>query len=175
MKKGKFIALFFLCIMSFSVIAESTEEVHESVTASDLFKSLAPDKIGRTRNFIPTEVLIEKPLKYSVMILFETNSASLTAEAFRDLDEVGRFMNMDNVSDLKFEIEGHTDPRGGIALNQNLSKARAEAVMNYLVWNHKVDRNRVVAVGKGFSELINRENEIAPENRRVTIVRTVDK
>ncbi|MDR4518123.1 MAG: OmpA family protein [Nitrosomonas sp.] len=173
MKKGIFVTVL-LCMMNFSVMAESMVGVHESVTASDLFKNLAPDKMGKTRNFIPTEVLVEKPLKYSFMILFETNSATLTAKALRDLDEVGRFMKMDKVTDLKFEIEGHTDPRGGFVLNRDLSLARAEAVINYLVLNHNVDRGRLVAVGKGFSEMINRENTIAPENRRVTIVRTVE-
>lgn len=125
----------------------------------------------KTRQFMaePRTDQAEAPANIiSVRVGFKTNSALLTAEAQQILKEVGRAMNFDQMVDLEFIIEGHTDPRGGLDLNQRLSEARAQAVLDYLVWNTQVDRGRLTAVGKNYSELLNTENLIAPENRRVT-------
>jgi outer membrane protein OmpA-like peptidoglycan-associated protein len=51
-----------------------------------------------------------------------------------------------------------------------LSQARAESVRAYLISKHGLAADRVDAVGKGSSNLLNKTNIAAPENRRVTIV-----
>ncbi|MBL8288541.1 MAG: OmpA family protein, partial [Rubrivivax sp.] len=43
-------------------------------------------------------------------------------------------------------------------------------VRTYLISRHGLDAGRVDAVGKGSSNLLNKTNIAAPENRRVTIV-----
>jgi len=45
--------------------------------------------------------------------------------------------------------------------------------MAYLVNAHKIDAKRLKATGKGDSELLNKDNPAAEENRRVTIVTNV--
>ncbi|MCB1986137.1 MAG: OmpA family protein [Burkholderiales bacterium] len=176
MKKLSWLVLILVCFSVFSVKGQSGNVLSpDEVTEAGLIEMLAPERSIRTRSIkvfrSEPESLPDGPASASMMITFKTNSAVLTDDAIYALDKVGRALNMDKLADLKFVIEGHTDPRGSFILNQNLSQARAEAVKDYLVWKHNVNRERLVAVGKGYSELINRDNPIAPENRRVTIVR----
>lgn len=106
----------------------------------------------------------------SLLITFETNSAQLTAQAKRSLDTVAQALASDKLGKFRFGIEGYADPRGGSEANLKLSQARAEAVRGYLIGSKGIDSARLEAVGKGATELLNKENPIAAENRRVTIV-----
>ena len=111
----------------------------------------------------------EKKASASLLITFETNSAELTPRAKSSLDVVAKALQADKLAEFKFSIEGHADPRGGSELNQQLSQARAESVVNYLASQHNIDRGRLKPVGKGSTELANTQRVDAPENRRVTI------
>ncbi len=64
-------------------------------------------------------------------IYFETGKAVLRSESFEALDQVYRFL--ENNPDLKLEISGHTDNTGSLRVNERLSKARAKAVVDYLL------------------------------------------
>jgi outer membrane protein OmpA-like peptidoglycan-associated protein len=110
-----------------------------------------------------------KPAAASLLITFETNSAELTASSRSALDVVARALNSDRLREFSFAIEGHADPRGGHDLNMRLSQARAETVVDYLVRQHGIGRERLNPVGKGDFELANTTVPAAPENRRVTI------
>ena len=66
-------------------------------------------------------------------------------------------------------IAGHTDAFGSAAYNIDLSLKRALAVRAYLVQVHGIAGRRLVALGKGKSEPLNRANPYAPENRRVQV------
>ena len=112
-----------------------------------------------------------KPASASLLIIFETNSASLTAKGKQSLDVVGRALNSEKLTAYKFAIEGHSDPRGGEDYNLRLSQARAESVVGYLEQNQRVNPSRLKPVGKGPSQLLNPAQPEAPENRRVTIKR----
>lgn len=106
----------------------------------------------------------------SVLITFVTNSSELTARARAALDVVGQALQANQLLTYKFVIEGHADPRGNHEDNMRLSQARAESVVEYLVARHGLARDRLSAVGKGDTELYNKQEIDAPENRRVTIV-----
>ena len=75
---------------------------------------------------------------------------------------------------MNIEIAGHTDNVGDEAGNLRLSKARAEAVREYLI-NHKVRKDRVTAKGYGQTIPIadNSTEEGRFKNRR-TEVRILD-
>ncbi len=143
------------------------------ITESALIEALSPEGGIRTRSikvFRDQPDAAEKAASASMLITFHTNSADLTPEARRSLDVLGRALNMNKLASHSFEIEGHADPRGGPEFNQQLSQERAQAVRDYLVRNHGVDEHRLTAIGKGAHNLLDKENPIAPENRRVTIV-----
>ena len=75
---------------------------------------------------------------------------------------------LDN-TDLVLEIGGHTDSRGAAEMNQELSQARADAVLNALV-ARGVDADAMIAVGYGDTQPIadNATDEGRAANRRTT-------
>lgn len=115
-----------------------------------------------------------RPRRASVLITFETNSAELAPPARSALDTVARALKADRLAAQRFAIEGHADPRGSPEWNDALSTARARAVRDYLVRTHGVAPDRLDPLGKGSSELLNRANPLAPENRRVTFATRLD-
>lgn len=178
MKIKHLVFLIGLTTMVLPVMAQETRVLQENeITESTLIETFAPERSIRTRSIKvfgdPSDFESEQvqeppqPASAAMLITFHTNSAELTPGARKALNAVGRALNMDKLADFKFTIEGHTDPRGSYELNQRLSQARAETVLNYLVREHGVERSRLVAIGKGYNELLNRSNPTAPENRRV--------
>lgn len=108
--------------------------------------------------------------KASILVTFVTDSAELTPRARSALDVLAGAMKSDRLASRRFTIEGHADPRGSDEHNLRLSQARAEAVRSYLLSQHGLEAERVSAVGRGSSALMNPSDPAAPENRRVTIV-----
>lgn len=56
-------------------------------------------------------------------------------------------------SDVKIEISGHTDSKGGDEYNMDLSKRRAESVMDFLI-SKGIEENRLTFTGYGESQPI---------------------
>ncbi|MDO8334605.1 MAG: OmpA family protein [Nitrosomonas sp.] len=108
--------------------------------------------------------------RLSILLTFETNSAELTNNAKQALNSIALTINK-YAADSDFVIEGHADVRGTYELNQHLSEARAESVRNFLIRTHGIDPNLLRAIGKSYTELFNKENPTAPENRRVAFIR----
>ena len=67
----------------------------------------------------------------SVSVLFDSGKHSLSNVSKSVLQDIIRSLNESNNSYI--ELIGHTDARGSIKYNQNLSKNRAETVENYLL------------------------------------------
>jgi outer membrane protein OmpA-like peptidoglycan-associated protein len=72
--------------------------------------------------------------------------------------------------DAKFHVVGHTDSRGGVKYNQNLSEQRADSVKKYLV-GEAIAPEKITSEGKGKSEPIgdNKTKEGQFQNRRVVL------
>lgn len=175
--------LLMIPVMAFYLpLAAQTEKVFrgQDLTESALIQALTPaPELGedpiRTRSIRVNPVnqprpAPAKPAKASLLITFETNSATLTPRARQSLDVVGQALSSDKLAQFRFAIQGHADPRGDSEANLRLSQLRAESVRQYLVQNNHIQDERLEAIGKGDKELLNAANPIAPENRRVTIV-----
>ena len=146
----------------------------QDVSESKLIEALTPERSVRTRSIRVSPSTdqaspVKKAAAASMLITFETNSAELKPEARKMLDSLGKAMTSDKLSNFRFAIEGHADPRGGEQFNLELSQRRAESVVSYLTENHHIDASRLQPIGKGQSELFNRSQIDAPENRRVTV------
>ncbi len=170
-------------VLTLDVHAQDVVLKGSQVTESALIDALTVDGPkgpdgGKTRGFRPgtrsadTASATSKPGpgKASLLITFPTNSSDLSSETMATLDVLARALQSDALAGFTFKVEGHADPRGDSALNLALSQQRAQSVANYLVTKHAILPERLEAIGKGSSELMNRSRADAPENRRVTIV-----
>ena len=167
MQLTAFTTLYLAAALLAPAAAQAKEAVLREGQATEqlLLDALAPPL---SRQWAPGER--PRPAKASLLVTFITNSSEITAGSQRLLDTLARVLKHERLAALRFTIEGHADPRGGAEFNQQLSRARAEKVRDYLVAKHGLDAARLQPEGKGASELLNRQRPSAPENRRVTIV-----
>lgn len=101
---------------------------------------------------------------------FEFGSAVLKPQALEILRNLGKALNQDLEDQKLFVIQGHTDAVGTIAYNEELSRARAEAVKSFLIHEMGVTADRLEAVGKAYCEPANPRNPRGAENRRVVVI-----
>ncbi len=133
------------------------------VDAEAIAYQLAPKRGLKITAAEPTSVNLPE-------VTFEFNSAQLTPVAKRQLAEVGKALSMEAFKSSKFIIAGHTDAVGGEGYNLQLSQARAEAAVSFLVKEHGLDASRLKATGKGESALLPDVAGDSGANRRVEIL-----
>lgn len=109
----------------------------------------------------------------SMEILFDYNSATLTAEARKQLGPLGGALVSDDLKGMRFRIEGHTDIVGGDQFNIDLSRRRAEAVKGFLTEQYGLAADSIQVEGKGKSDLADKNDPTSEVNRRVRIVRLI--
>lgn len=100
-------------------------------------------------------------------IYFDTGSANLSPESEQELDRLFEIMS---TSTLVIEIGGYTDNVGSDDTNMDLSQARAESVVAYVV-DKGISSARISAKGYGEADprATNETPEGRQENRRVEI------
>jgi len=114
-------------------------------------------------------------IKTGKSINFETSKANIKGAASFDLlNNIAKAA--EQCSSFQITVGGHTDSRGGDALNQALSKSRADAVVNYLGQNG-VSTNRLTARGFGETQPIasNDTSTGRARNRRIDFTVTQSK
>lgn len=112
----------------------------------------------------------------SVAVTFKVNSAVLSAEAKAQLDEFA--VKALAAKGYMIEVSGHTDSTGGEAKNIRLSRARADAVVEYLAINHKIPARRFITpLGYGKNEAVADNTTAAgrAQNRRVEVKMLVNR
>jgi len=112
--------------------------------------------------------LDEYDTQQSVAVTFSINSAVLSPESRRQLDDFATKALA--TSGYMIEVSGHTDSTGGEAKNMRLSRDRAEAVVEYLTVNHKIPARRFITpMGYGKAEAVADNSTAAgrAQNRRV--------
>lgn len=100
---------------------------------------------------------------------FEFNSYKLTADDRLQIERLARIIKSKTTQEQRFTVEGHTDKKGTYDYNLTLSTRRANEVKSILV-QEGIENARLSAIGKSFSELANREQPFAAENRRVKVI-----
>jgi len=105
-------------------------------------------------------------------IFFETGSAEITAQSEWALTEIVTLLESN--PDMRLHIVGHTDNEGTLEFNMDLSRRRAEAVLETLVTGHGVAAARLQANGVGCLAPVasNRSDDGRARNRRVELVET---
>ncbi len=106
----------------------------------------------------------------TVAVHFRVNSAVLSPEAKRQLDDLAARAGTSKA--FMIEVAGHTDSTGSEAKNFRLSRARADAVVQYLAVNHKVPLRRFITpmgFGKTDAVAVNTTAAGRAQNRRVEV------
>jgi outer membrane protein OmpA-like peptidoglycan-associated protein len=103
-------------------------------------------------------------------VTFVTGSAELTEAGQRSAQDFAAALGTPLLQGMRFTIEGHTDAVGAREYNLDLSRRRAQAVVDYLV-GKGVDRSRFDVVGHGFDKPLEGTSATAAVNRRVEVVR----
>ena len=170
-----------LAITSSIAFAEVADTVHlgkSEVSKEQIIQLLSPNANGapktrglRLHNQDPKPSTAETVARaLSLEVYFEFDSADLTPEAMQQLSPVGEALRSNELANVDFTFEGHTDASGADGYNLQLSEKRAESVKNFFINNYALQPERVSALGKGESELIDGTNPTSGVNRRVTII-----
>lgn len=105
-------------------------------------------------------------------VSFDTGSAVLQDQMVKTLTDLADYLNA--YPERKVALVGHTDAEGSLDGNINLSKLRAESVMQALVADHGVAVAQLSAEGMGY--LSPRASNLTDEgralNRRVEVILT---
>jgi len=148
-----------------------------ALDAAGALRVLADDLQGQTRqDFINALVPTTRGLSVSsgtphkdMRIQFEFGSAELTDSAKAVLNELGAALQSDQLSEFEFSLVGHTDGVGSESFNLDLSKARAQAVKQYLTSKFNINADRLQSDGVGKSDLADPNDPSSALNRRVVI------
>ncbi len=105
-------------------------------------------------------------------IQFPVGTAVIMPENYQLLSKVQRAIKL--FEDPSVFIEGHSDSTGSDEINLVLSQQRADAVMDYLIANNTLTKNKVVAMGYGSSKPVasNSNPEGRAANRRIDVIVT---
>src|SRR5260370_37161568 len=108
--------------------------------------------VDRRIRWITTQVAPRPALSVDATVNFDFNSAELTSDAKKELDNVIAVLKDPEVKDADVIVSGHTDAKGSDRYNQKLSERRALSVKQYLGQNG-IDNKRLTATGYGKSKL----------------------
>ena len=117
-------------------------------------------------------VAVQRAPRLNFEIRFPKNSADLTPESRKSLDELATALDDEDYTGMRFMLGGHTDQDGDEAVNKPLSQARADQARTYLVESHSIPADRLVARGFGAGEPLREVEENAQDklyNRRVDL------
>lgn len=109
------------------------------------------------------------PVSYDVFIIFfDRDSAAITAEAARILDNVARAYRP--LSHCQLNVAAHTDRAGSDAYNLALSQRRGQAVIAYLRERGVHATPRIEALGEAYPLVETPDGAEEHQNRRAEIV-----
>jgi len=103
-------------------------------------------------------------------IYFDFDKADIKPESTATIKEIATLLEEN--PDLKLYIVGHTDNKGSLDYNIDLSRKRAGAVVDVLVKEYGIESSRVTPEGLGFLAPVasNKTEEGRAKNRRVQLV-----
>jgi outer membrane protein OmpA-like peptidoglycan-associated protein len=103
-------------------------------------------------------------------IYFDSGKADVKPESQSALLEIAKLMKQDSA--LKLLVVGHTDTDGAFDYNIDLSRRRAQSVVQALVSSHSIETARLKAWGVGYVSPVasNRGQDGRAKNRRVELV-----
>lgn len=136
----------------------STSSIIEGLLDESIFGTLIKGDQKAEPSKVFTETTEEMETRKAISnkkltIEFPSGSDILNSDAKSLIDR--EFVGIaKEFSGSRIRIEGNTDNTGSDAINQPLSKRRAQAVANYLIKEYDFDPNRFIVVGNGSKHAI---------------------
>lgn len=127
-------------------------------------KSVPKEQLKKlvTNKIFSTKVILDKIVLNKSIVLeniyYDLDKWDIRPDAALELDKLVTILK-DN-PEIKVELSSHTDSRAPADYNDELSKKRARAAVNYIV-SKGVDPDRITAKGYGESHLLISDEEIA--------------
>jgi OmpA-OmpF porin, OOP family len=105
----------------------------------------------------------------TVTITFKPGQSRLSEESMAALDQLAA--ELANKKGYVLEIQGYTDGRGSVSVNDQLSSRRARVVYEYLARKHEIPLFRMNLLGFGEERPVgdNKTREGREQNRRVEV------
>ncbi len=174
------IKLFLIAITMVFVFESGTvlAEDRKMVTSDEFIKKFSGGTSEGTpgvqmRGLVPRKETA-KPAEVAIKVLFKFGSTEIAdGDSQKQLDEAGKALSSEILSQYQFEIAGHTDSIGSATYNRRLSEKRSSAIKDMLCEKYGISRDKIVSVGYGESDPIspNDSADGRSKNRRVVIKR----
>ncbi|MDR2338750.1 MAG: OmpA family protein [Deltaproteobacteria bacterium] len=117
---------------------------------------------------------IDNSPRLALNILFDFDRDTLTPQAVRTVNTLGRALGSQELRGKTFRLEGHTDSRGTFEYNMDLSQRRANRVQAYLIDNFDIAPALLPTEAFGESRPLPNLDPENGRNRRVEIVNLTD-
>jgi outer membrane protein OmpA-like peptidoglycan-associated protein len=145
-------------------------EPSERIDANEITRVFSDSPaMPRTRSIRKVPTASGPAAGIALRIQFALNSAAIPPEALKQLDAIAAGLRA-VAGAPRIEIEGHTDASGSDSYNDSLSLRRAQSVRSYLV-SRGVTPGWLETRGLGRSALLNKDDPLAAENRRVEFLK----
>jgi outer membrane protein OmpA-like peptidoglycan-associated protein len=144
---------------AYSSAGQAQQTASTAQQMSDQTRSRLTEVVGNLDNYqhVTTESLY-----------FGVNKSKLTKDEMQKLDEA--VAKLQGNSNYVLEIQGFTDKTGTVALNQELSRKRADEVVRYLTVKHQIPLRRIHVLGVGVApDSDNSTRAARKQNRRVDV------
>lgn len=134
----------------------------------DLVKKAAENQVDQPKKDNPDQNDWSAPVVMND-VKFAPASDQLFASSFPALNKLAA--DMIKRPKMQILITGHTDNVGSPVYNKQLSVKRAEQIKKYLVDRRGIDASRIMCVGKGPDDPVDRSDtdEARAKNRRITV------
>jgi outer membrane protein OmpA-like peptidoglycan-associated protein len=169
-KRARHCAYLLLCSLSlaFSAVPTLAEELtHDEMVCALNGQCGTPFVDRRVRGITATTQVVRPPASFDITLNFPFNSAEITADSREKLGRVAKALTDPSTTKMNIMVSGHTDAQGSAEYNQLLSERRAQAVRQFLISEHRIEPNRLVAKGYGKSQLLLPSDPYNDLNRRV--------
>jgi outer membrane protein OmpA-like peptidoglycan-associated protein len=135
--------------------------------AAERIKSKA-EPVPNKRPLVAPE--LTKLPQFVAEILFDDDVAVVRPDSYRTLGRIADTITHPSMLGHKFLIVGHTASGGRRDFNLTLSQRRADVIRDVLVNTFKVSPKRLVTLGLGEEQLLDRARPGAPANNQFHVI-----
>jgi outer membrane protein OmpA-like peptidoglycan-associated protein len=112
---------------------------------------------------------LKKLPQFAAEILFDEDAAVVRPDSYRTLGRIADTLTHPSMLGYKFLIIGHTASGGRRDFNLTLSQRRADVIRDILINTFKVSGKRLLALGLGEEQLLDRAKPGSPVNQQTQI------